>query len=41
MAHANKGMGGAEASAAHSAKALKRTKQAGNKGVSRKKRPQS
>lgn len=38
MAHADKGMGGAEASAAHSAGARKDTKQAGNKGVS-KKRP--
>ena len=41
MAHADKGMGGAEASAVHSAKATKKTKQAGNKGVSKKKRPHS
>jgi hypothetical protein len=41
MAHADKGMGGKEASAVHSAKATKKTKQAGNKGVSEKKRPGS
>lgn len=39
MAHANKGMGYLESSATHSAEALKKTKQAGNKGVSKKKRP--
>lgn len=41
MAHADKGMGGAYASATHSAGALKKTKQAGGKGVSEKKRPKS
>jgi len=41
MAHADKGMGGKEASAVHSAKATKKTKQAQNKGVSEKKRPGS
>lgn len=40
MAHADKGQGGSEASATHSAKAIKKTKQSGNKGVSEKKRPQ-
>ncbi|HOF88379.1 MAG TPA: hypothetical protein PLZ36_09795 [Armatimonadota bacterium] len=39
MAHADKGMGGAEASASHSAGARKNTKQAGGKGVSTKKKP--
>jgi len=34
-------MGGKDASAVHSAKAIKKTKQAGNKGVSEKKRPGS
>ena len=38
MAHANKGMGGAEASAVHSAHALKKTKSGGGKGVSSKKK---
>ena len=39
MAHADKGMGGAEASTAHVAGARKDTKQAGGKGVSSKLRP--
>ncbi len=39
MAHANKGMGFLESSATHSADALKKMKQAENKGVSKKKRP--
>jgi len=38
MAHANQGMGGSSASAAHSAKAQENTK-SGGKGVSKKKRP--
>jgi len=42
MARANKGMGaGIEASATHSAGALEKTKQAENKGVSKKKRPKT
>jgi len=41
MAHADKGMGGKEASAVHSAKALKKTRMAGGKGVSEKKHPLS
>jgi len=41
MAHANKGQWGKDASAVHSAKATEKTKQAGNKGVSEKKRPGS
>ena len=41
MAHADKGMGYLESSATHSADALKKMKQAMNKGVSKKKRPKS
>ncbi|HEX2951439.1 MAG TPA: hypothetical protein VHV83_18010 [Armatimonadota bacterium] len=41
MAHADRGMGGAAASATHSAKAIKKTKLAGGKGVSEKKHPKS
>ncbi len=41
MAHANKGQGFVEASAAKVAGDAKRTKQAQNKGVSEKKRPKS
>lgn len=41
MAHANKGQGYVEASASKVAGEEKRTKQAGNKGLSEKKRPKS